>query len=72
MFCRNVDLFPFRRIPGKLYMSYFLEGHAEFLYDCDACMHFYNQFVYYYRAGVHDGQWNDGGKVVAVGGAGHE
>jgi hypothetical protein len=35
-------------------------------------MHFYNQFVYYYCAGVHDGQWNDGGKVVAVDGAGHE
>ena len=28
----------------------FREGHAEFLYDFDACMHFYNQFVYYYRA----------------------
>ena len=50
----------------------FREGHAEFLYDFDACMHFYNQFVYYYRAGVHDGQWNDGGQVVATGGAGHE
>ena len=48
------------------------EGHAEFLYDFDACMHFYNQFVYYYHEGVHDGQWNDGGQVVAVGGAGHE
>jgi hypothetical protein len=50
----------------------FREGHAEFLYDFDACMHFYNQFVYYYRSGVHDGQWNGGGQVVAVGGAGHE
>ena len=50
----------------------FREGHAEFLYDFDACMHFYNQFFYYYRADVHDGQWNDGGQVVAVGGAGHE
>ena len=50
----------------------FREGHAEFLYDFDACMHFYNQFVYYYHADVHDGQWNDGGQVVAVGGAGHE
>ena len=48
------------------------EGHAKFLYDFDACMHFYNQFVYYYHADVHDGQWNDGGQVVAVGGAGHE
>ena len=28
----------------------FREGHAEFLYDFDACTHFYNQFVYYYRA----------------------
>ena len=33
---------------------------------------FYNQFVYYYHADVHDGQWNDGGQVVAVGGAGYE
>ena len=31
-------------------MSFFREGHAEFLYDFDACTHFYNQFVYYYRA----------------------
>ena len=46
----------------------FREGHAEFLYDFNACMHFYNQFVYYYHAGVHDGQWNDGGQAVAVGG----
>ena len=23
----------------------FREGHAEFLYDFDACTHFYNQFV---------------------------
>ena len=50
----------------------FREGHAEFLYDFVAFTHFYNQFVYYYRADVHDGQWNDGGQVVAVGGAGHE
>ena len=28
--------------------------------------------VYYYRADIHDGQWNDGGQVVAVGGAGDE
>ena len=33
---------------------------------------FYNQFVFYYRADVHDGQCIDGGQVVAVGGAGHE
>jgi 3-hydroxyisobutyrate dehydrogenase len=26
-------------------------------------MHFYNQFVYYYYAGVHDGQWNDCGQL---------
>ena len=25
----------------------FREVHAEFLYDFDACTHFYNQFVYY-------------------------
>ena len=28
----------------------FREGHAKFLYDFDACTHFYNQFVYYYHA----------------------
>jgi hypothetical protein len=49
----------------------FREGHAEFLYDFDAWMRFYNHFAYYYRAGDHDGEWNDGGKVVAIGGAGH-
>ena len=27
----------------------FREGHAKFLYDFDACMHFYNEFVYYNR-----------------------
>ena len=48
----------------------FREGHAEFLYDFDACTHFYNQFVYYYRAELT--MVNDGGQVVAVGGAGHE
>src|SRR3989337_2879147 len=42
----------------------FREGHAEFLYDFDECMRFYNHFAYYYRAGDHDGEWNDGGKVV--------
>ena len=36
-----------------------------------ACIFIINLF-YYYRANVHDGQWNDGGQVVAVGGAGHE
>ena len=50
----------------------FREGHAEFLYDFDAYIHFYNQFVYYYREDVHDGQWNDGGQVVADSRAGHE
>ena len=59
MFCRNVDLFAFQRFPGKLSRSIcpiFMEGHAEFLYDFDSCTHFYNQFVYYYHADVHDGQ----------------
>ena len=36
-----------------------------------ACIFIINLF-YYYRADVHDGQWNDGEQVVAVGGAGHE
>ena len=58
MFCRNVDLFPFRRIPGKLLIHIcpiFREGHAEFLYDFDACMHFYNQFVLLLPFKVDDG-----------------
>ena len=50
----------------------FSAGRAEFLYDFDACTHFYNQFVYYYRSCVHDGQWYDGGQVVAGGGVGDE
>ena len=75
MFCRNVDLFPFRRIPGKLYIHIcpiFMEGHAEFLYDFVHARIFIINLFYYYRADVHDGQWNDGGQVVAVSGAGHE
>ena len=36
-----------------------------------ACIFIIN-LLYYYHADVHDGQWNDGGRVVAVGGAGHE
>ena len=48
------------------------EGHAEFLYDFDACTHFYNQFVLLLPCRVDDAQWNYGGHVVAVGGAGHE
>ena len=42
---------------------------------CMTLMHahiFVISLFYYYRADVHDGQWNDGGQVVAVGGAGHE
>ena len=42
---------------------------------CMTLMHariFIINLFYYYRADVHDGQWNDGGQVVAVGGAGHE
>ena len=42
---------------------------------CMTLMHahiFIINLFYYYCADVHDGQWNDGGQVVAVGGAGHE
>ena len=42
---------------------------------CMTLMHariFIINLFYYYHADVHDGQWNDGGQVVAVGGARHE
>ena len=39
----------------------FREVRAKFLYDFDAYMQFYNRFVYYYREGIHDGEWNDAG-----------
>ena len=42
---------------------------------CMTLMHariFIINLIYYYYVDVHDGQWNDGGQVVAVGGAGHE
>ena len=42
---------------------------------CMTLMHariFIINLFYYCRADVHDGQWNDGGLVVAIGGAGHE
>ena len=42
---------------------------------CMTLMHariFIINLFYYYRADVHDGQWNNGGQVVAVGGAEHE
>src|SRR3990170_2080648 len=46
----------------------FREGHAEFLHDFDACTHFYNQFVYYYRAGIDD----EDDDVEDVDGAGND
>ena len=42
---------------------------------CMTLMHahiFIINLFYYYCVDIHDGQWNDGGQVVAVGGAGHE
>ena len=71
-FAEMSTYFHFGKFQANSICPMFREGHAEFLYDFDACTHFYNQFAYYCRAGVHDGQWNDGGQVVVVGGAGHE
>ena len=64
--------FRFGEFRATLYVLFLGKVMPNFCMTFGACMHFYNQFVYYYRAGVHDGQWNDCGKVVAVGGAGHE
>ena len=61
----------FRANSRSIYVLFLKKFMPNF---CMTLMHarIYNQFFYYYRAGVHDGQWNDGGQVVAVGGAGHE
>ena len=44
----------------------FREGHAEFLYEFDPCMHIYVVIIFSPRAGDHEGQWKDGGKVLAI------
>ena len=44
----------------------FREGHAEFLYEFDPCMHIYVDIIFSPRAGDHEGQWKDGGKILAI------
>ena len=44
----------------------FREGHAEFLYEFDPCMHIYVVIIFALRAGDHEGQWKDGGKILAI------
>jgi hypothetical protein len=51
----------------------FRQGHAKFLYDFDACMHFvYNPFACYTVHAVgHEGEWMEGGAIHAIRGDGH-
>ena len=35
----------------------FREGHAEFLYEFDPCMHIYMVIMFAPRAGDHEGGW---------------
>ena len=75
MFCRNVNLFLFREFWANSRSIYVLFLGKVMPNFCMTLMHariFIINLFYYYRADVHDGQWNDGGQVVAVGGAGHE
>ena len=44
----------------------FREGHAEFLYEFDPCMHIYVVIIFAPRASDHEGQWKDGGKILAI------
>ena len=44
----------------------FREGHAEFLYEFDPCMHIYMVIIFVPCAGDHEGQWKDGGKILAI------
>ena len=44
----------------------FREGHAEFLYEFDPCMHIYVVIIFARRAGDHEGQWKDGAKILAI------
>ena len=44
----------------------FREGHAEFLYEFDPCMHIYVVIIFAPPAGDHEGQWKDGGKILAI------
>ena len=49
-FAEMLIYFRFSKFRANSICPIFREGHAEFLYDFDECMHFYNQFVYYYCA----------------------
>ena len=44
----------------------FREGHAKFLYEFDPCMHIYVVIIFAPRAGDHEGQWKDGGNILAI------
>ena len=44
----------------------FREGHAKFLYEFDPCMHIYVVIIFAPRAGDHEGQWKDSGKILAI------
>ena len=44
----------------------FREVHAEFLYEFDPCMHIYVVIIFAPPAGDHEGQWKDGGKILAI------
>ena len=49
-FAEMLIYFRFGEFRANSVCPIFREGHAKFLYDFDACVHFYNQFFYYYRA----------------------
>ena len=44
----------------------FREGHAEFLYEFDPCTHIYVSKIFATRVGDHEGQWKEGGKILAI------
>ena len=44
----------------------FREGHAEFLYEFHPCMHIYMVIIFVLRSGDHEGQWKDGGNILAI------
>ena len=44
----------------------FREAHAEFSFEFDPCMHIYVVIILAPRAGDHEGQWKDGGKILAI------
>ena len=45
----------------------FREGHAEFFMNLiHACMHIYVVIIFALPVGDHEGQWKDGGKILAI------